>query len=222
MTRLHLYADESGNFDFSHGNGASKYFMLGTLMIDSEEKVAALQADLTQLHRQLQWDHSDKITGPFHACEDKQAVRDAVYDVLMEHDWWLDVTILQKTKAQPHLRVTQPTFYKYAWFYHFKYLAPRQISREDELLVVAGSVGTKKMRAAFHTAVSSVIAQCAPTTERRISCLDTGDQCLSAVDYALWAVQRKWELRDERSYKIVKDRVRTEFDLFAPGRIEYY
>lgn len=222
MTRLHLYADESGNFDFSRGRDATKYFMIGTLMIDAEDKVVALQRDLTDLHRRLQWEMPEKLTGPFHACEDKQAVRDAVFEVLMDHDWWLDVTILQKSKAQPHLRSTHPTFFKHAWYYHFKHLAPKYVNASDELLVVAGSVGTNKMRSAFHSAVTDVISQCAPTTERRINCLDTGDQCLSAVDYALWAVRRKWELRDERSYKIVSSRVRTEFDLFAWGRVDYY
>ena len=47
--RTYLYADESGNFDFSMNDGASRYFMLTTVALISH----AIVADLLDLMREL-------------------------------------------------------------------------------------------------------------------------------------------------------------------------
>jgi hypothetical protein len=61
---------------------------------------------------------------------------------------WVDATILEKSKAQPHLR-SEAHLYKMAWYLHFKYLA-RRIDASDRLFVAASSLGTKKARGALH------------------------------------------------------------------------
>lgn len=46
--RTCLYADESGNFDFSLNPGASRYFLLTTVALNSH----AIVADLPELRRE--------------------------------------------------------------------------------------------------------------------------------------------------------------------------
>lgn len=221
-----MFSDESGNFDFrDHARypGASRYFAVGTVMIDGDDAVHALEADLLALRRELAWNnvtHDDA----FHASEDPQAVRNAVFAVLNRHDFRVDVTLLEKSKAQPHLYLDDPTFYQYAWWFHFKYLAPRTFRPGDELMVVAAALGTRKMRAAFRSGVESVVTQCLDfRVPRQIGFWPVeSEPCLQVADYAVWAVTRAWEKGDDRALKQLGRKVRTQWDYFKWGADHYY
>ena len=78
-----------------------------------------------------------------HATEDQQAVRDRVYATLATHEFRVDATVFDKPKVRPQLRESEATFYKHAWFYHLKHLAPLVAQAGDELVVVAAALGTK-------------------------------------------------------------------------------
>ena len=42
------------------------------------------------------------------------------------------------------------------------------------------------------------------------------------ADYCCWAIYRKWEKGDLRSHDLIKNKIRSEFDMFAKGNIKYY
>lgn len=218
MARLYVYADESGDFNFSREPKASKYFVLTTVLLTD----LTVGDDLLALRRELAWRGVD-LPREFHATHDQQAVRDQVFQVIASHDFRVDVTILNKPKTKPYVRATATRFYKTAWFFHMKHIAPRIVAGGDELLVVAGSVGTKRKRKAFYGAVQDVIHQVSPSNSFQVAFWPAAvDPCLQVADYCCWAVQRKWEMSDERSYVIIKDRIRSEFDMFRIGTVEYY
>ena len=59
----------------------------------------------------------------FHATEDRNEVRSEVFDFISRNEGIrADATLLEKSKAQPHIRSSNDAFYKYAWFHHFKRL----------------------------------------------------------------------------------------------------
>jgi Protein of unknown function (DUF3800) len=225
MTRRYVFADESGNFDFrDHVRypGASRYFAVGTVMIEGDAAVQALDETLLQLKRDLAWNnvvHDDA----FHASVDAQAVRDAVFSAIAPHKFTVDVTLLEKSKSQPKLRVDEPTFYKYAWWFHFKHLAAN-FRPGDELLVVAASIGTKRRRNAFKDAVESVVRQCTDVrVPRQVAFWPVeAEPCLQVADYCVWAVGRAWEKGDDRAKSQIAGKVRTEWDYFQWGSIFYY
>ena len=45
---------------------------------------------------------------------------------------------------------------------------------------------------------------------------------LQVTDYCNWAVFRKWERGDSRSYDLVKGAIQSEFDIFRSGTRYYY
>jgi hypothetical protein len=136
-------------------------------------------------------------------------------------DCSVDATILEKSKAQPHLR-DEAHLYKMAWYLHFKYLA-RHIDVSDRLFVAASSLGTKKARGALHTAVDDVVRQFSPCRSHRVAFWPAdSDPCLQVADYCTWAIQRKWERADERSYALIAPKIRSEFDVWQLGKTEYY
>lgn len=217
MARVYVFADESGNFDFSKKRGASRYFILTTVTIPE----CAVGDELQKLRREMAW-RGVGLASEFHASVDSQDVRNEVFGLLQAHHFRVDVTVLDKTKAQPQTRISDERFYQTAWFLHFKYVAPRIASLYDELLVVSSSLGTNKGRAAFHAAVSSVARQVSGS-QCRVACwVCHSEPCLQVADYCCWAVQRKWESNDVRSYALIHDKIATEFEPFRFGKTVYY
>lgn len=216
--RKYLYADESGDFEFSSYHRASRYFILTTALIDDH----SIESAVLNLRRELAWE-GVKLPRPFHATEDEQAIRDRVFAVLSRYDFRIDATVLEKRKALPNIRSTEEKFYQYAWYYHMQYVARRVASRMDELLVIAASIGTNRKMRDFRYAVEDVMQQTAPTRALQVDMWPAAvDPCLQVADYCSWAIQRKWERGDERSYNLIKDKIWSEYDLFRAGNTLFY
>ena len=220
MGRVFIFADEAGCFTFEKKANVSKYFILNTVSMNS----CAVGDALARLRRDLAW--AQKPLGDyFHASTDKQEVRDAVFSEICKHDFLIQSTVMEKTKAQPQVRATKPRFYKTGWYFHFKHGAPHKVQKTDELMVVTASLGTRKERTAFEEAVQDVLRQTVPGLPYKANfCPSAVDPCLSVVDYCAWAIQRKWESgnRDVRSYDLIKDRITYEYDLWRHGSTHYY
>jgi Protein of unknown function (DUF3800) len=219
MERLHVFADESGNFDFSVKKGASRYFILTTVTVSDGHTLAA---DLRRLRYELAWAGND--VEAFHAMEDRLEVKRLVFERILRHELRIDATILEKRKAKPLLRSEDSTFYRYAWFYHLKHLLPRIGADSVETLVVAASVGTRSRRASFRDALRVVADQLGSPRQalRTAHWQAASDPCLQVADYCSWAIQRKWEQGDGRAFSLVEPLVASEFDLFARGDTCYY
>lgn len=226
MARKFLFADESGNFDFrdhTTNPGATRYFAVGTILFEEEEHRVALQRGLHDLRYDM-IRNGLPLDGAFHATEDKQVVRDGVFEVLARHEFTVDVTILEKAKAHPRIRRSDEGFYKHAWFYHLKYFADRSFQPDDDLTVICSTLGTKKRQRLFREAVEDVVTQCCDLRVKRrvVAHPCATDVCLQAADYALWAVMRDIEQGDDRSRRLIKDKIRSNFQLFGWGSKYYY
>jgi hypothetical protein len=227
VARKYLFADESGNFDFrdhTRYRGATQYFAVGTMTIEGTSTMHALAGDLGQLRYDL-LDKGHKLGTFFHASDDSPAVRQAVLDVMASHPMKIDVTILEKAKAQPKTRTSPAVFYKYAWYYNFKWFAPRYFKDGDDLTVVSAALGdSRRAKAAMQTAVNDVVNQCCDyNVKRRFAFWPTAsDMCLQAADYGLWAVMRDYERSDRVWKKIIESKVRSVYDLWAIGKTYYY
>lgn len=218
MSRKYVFADESGNFDFSRNASASRYFILVTLTLPD----CSIGQELLDLRRQLAWEGHGLET-EFHATEDKQIVRDRVFALLASRDFRIDVTVLEKSKAKPTIRFTDERFYQLAWFLHMKYVAPLVFEAGDEVLVIGASIGTRRQRSGFRRAVLDVARQVLPAARFQVgSWSAASDPCLQVADYCAWALQRKWERADDRSWRLIAPKIRTEFDAFAIGAVHYY
>lgn len=218
MARVSIFADESGNFDFSLRPGASRYFILTTVACADYSVGDAL----LQLRRQLAWEGLG-VNSEFHATTDSLDVRARVFALLRQHDFRVDATILEKAKAQPQTRTTDETFYQYAWYYHLRRLASRIVRPNDEMFVVGASLGTKKKRVLMHNAVRDVVRQVAPTVHYRTASWSADSEpCLQVADYCCWALSRKWERNNTSDYDLIASKVASEYDLWRTGTTRYY
>lgn len=218
MSHVYVFGDEAGNFDFSRGPGASRFFLLTTVtMLD-----CGIATALLDLRRQLAWDGLELKDG-FHATEDRQAVRDRVFRVLAGYEFRIDATILDKPKAEPQIRTSREAFYEIAWYHHLKYVAPILVKPGDELHLIAASLGSAAERRSFHNAIEGVVkTRMVNVTCRTAFWPAAVDPCIQVADYCSWAVQRKWEKGDCRSYDLIQDKIRSEYDVFERGTRLYY
>jgi Protein of unknown function (DUF3800) len=218
MANRYVFADEAGCFTFKKRDGASKYFLLCTVTTDD----CTLSHEPLHLRRELAV-AGDCERDKLHATGDPQAVRDQVYKLLEPHDFRIDATILEKSKAQPQTRVSEATFYQYAWFYHFKHIAPIISRGADKLLITAAALGTNKNRAAFKQAVNNTVQQVMLRQKWEVSFMESAkDPFLWVSDYCAWAIQRKIERNDSRSYVLLAGKLKTEFELWEHGTKHYY
>jgi hypothetical protein len=45
---------------------------------------------------------------------------------------------------------------------------------------------------------------------------------LWAADYCAWAIQRKWEMEDDRSHKLIAHTIKSEYDLWEVGQTHFF
>lgn len=218
MTSHFIFADEAGCFTFNRNQNVSRYFILCTVTtpsLSAGEELHRLRHTLVR--RKL------ALGDYFHATADEQATRDAVFGEIMKHDFRVQATICEKSKAQPQVRQSKARFYKYPWYYHFKHGIPKAIHKPTDLLVTAASIGTKKERETFINALSDVMQQTLGGVPWAVDFRPSQTDCsLQIADYCAWAIQRKWEKEDVRSYDLIKDRITYEYELWRHGTVHYY
>ena len=218
MARYHIFADEAGCFTFERRPNVSRYFILCTVSMHDCDVGNALVA----LRRDLAWE-AKPLRDYFHASEDKQSIRDAVLYTIMQHKFLIHATIMEKSKAQPQVRSSRARFYQYSWYYQFKHGVIPSIFPGSDVLITAASLGNKKERNSFINGIKDVMNQTIRGGKWHTDfCPANADPCLQVADYCAWAIQRKWEGKDERSYDIIKKKLVYEYELFKSGDKHYY
>lgn len=218
MPRLFIFADEAGCFAFKRAQNVSRYYIVCTVALPSCE----IGTKLLELRRQLAWEKA-QLGDYFHATTDKQNVRDAVFEIIRSEDFSIQATVMEKSKAQPQTRLSEDVFYKYGWWYHFMYSSGKYINNVEELMITVASIGTKKKRIAFEDAVRDVVRQKIRRKQWSAAFWPCQtDPCLQVADYCTWAIQRKWEMNDARSYDLIASKINYEYDLWARGTAHYY
>ena len=218
MPNKFIFADEAGCFTFKSKNGASRYFILCTVAATDwtiSDRLLAVRRNLAL--------GGDPDRDKLHATSDLQEVRNAVFEIIAQQDFRIDATIMEKSKALPRIRPDPQTFYRYAWYYHFKHIGPALAADCEKMLITAAALGEKKTKAAFKAGVNEPIQQIMARNRWEVAFHDScKDPLLWVADYCAWAIQKKWERDDTRSYDLIRERVRTEYDLFRTGRVHHY
>ena len=203
MARKYVFVDEAGDFAFTASG--SKYFILTSVTLEA----CTAGDELLELRRNLVWEGIE-IADAFHATTDVQAVRDRVFTLLSRHDFRVDATVFEKRRTPSHLR-SEEALYELAWYLHMRHVAPQVAARDDELMVVGASFSTRARRKALGHAVAGVVRRTATCAVARTAYWPAAsDPCLQIADYCCWAIQRKWERNDARSYVLIAGKIHSE------------
>ncbi len=216
---LYIFLDEGGNLDFSRGG--TKYFTLSSISLQRpfllDPKLHNLKFDILECGLDLE---------RFHAAEDRQAVRDLVFKVIQSHltTFRLDTLIVEKVKTGPALQPVE-FFYPRMLGYLLRHII-RQVSWQtlDEVIVITDTLPVAKKRDAIQKGIKQTLARMLPSgvKHRVLHHASQSSMGLQVADYCNWAIYRKWEKGDSRSYVLIQKALRSEYDIFEKGTTCYY
>jgi|SRR3989344_956102 len=217
MRKLYLFVDESGNFDFDATG--TKHFMLTVLCTTDPAKIAL---PLMELRYQLleETEPNKKMIDDtyFHATEDKQLVRDQVFTALTRVEaqhFRIDSVIARKKYVRQFLRENHDDFYKKLGGAVLKYAFNRaQWQGYEKIVVCFSSLFTNQRRKKIKESFSTILQKESPVPFTLHFAPTQAEFCNQAVDYFGWAIYRKYELGDTRSYDLIKIAIKSEFQIY--------
>jgi uncharacterized protein DUF3800 len=162
----------------------------------------------------------------FHATADKQVNRNAVVQVLAQHEGWhFAAVVIEKAKVYPELRVPHRFYPEFASSV-LKYVFHRHVEAETgTVLVCTDTLPVHERREAAEKAIKTACRQELPRGTRFESYHhpSASNAWLQVADYCSWAVFKKWERSDTRTYDLISHRLaEPELDALQHGAVRYY
>ena len=216
---LYVFLDEAGDFNFSLTG--TKFFTFTTITktrpFPWDTPLISLKYDLIEVGLDIEY---------FHAAEDRQAVRDKVFTIIGNNlgNLRIDSLVIEKRKTGPALQVLEK-FYPRMIGYLLRYvLDPKNLKDFSEVIVITDSIPVSRKREAVEKAVKQTLSKMLPTGTKYRVLHHASKSCvgLQIADYCNWAIFRKLERQDLRSYELIRSGIRSEFDIFRPGMKYYY
>ena len=216
---LYVFLDEAGDFNFSLTG--TRFFTFTTITktrpFSWDAPLMSLKYDLIEVGLDIEY---------FHAAEDRQAVRDQVFAIISNNltNLRIDSLIVEKRKTGFALQALEK-FYPSMIGYLLRYvLDPRNLKDFAEVIVITDSIPVSRKREAIEKAVKQTLSRMLPAGTKHRILHHASKSCvgLQIADYCNWAIFRKWERQDLRSYELIRSGLRSEFDIFKSGARLYY
>lgn len=221
MNYLYVFIDLSGNYDFS--KTGTEYLVLTSLLCtDISPGILELYA---LKHNSIAQGLDDLEY--FHAAEDRQAVRDKVFDIISSLDHLrIDSIIVEKRKTGPSLQPLE-RFYPMMIENLLKYpFDPKgiDVSGFDKVFIFMDrEASSRTEREALKKAVKLSLAQHLGGVPYVICMHHSGTHSyLQMADYCSWAIYVKWEKNEYRPYQKISKLIRSEFPIFTYGLAVWY
>ncbi|MCL5986915.1 MAG: DUF3800 domain-containing protein [Actinobacteria bacterium] len=219
MDDLFLFLDESGNYDFSVRG--TKYLVFACLTtVDPNFSIMELyekKHDFIKKGLPIEY---------FHASEDKQKVRDEIFGIIQKcNNFIIDSIVVEKRKVNPFIR-SMDKIYPMIYEYLVKYICQRYKKSDiKNIIIFTDRFPIKRNREIIEKVLKTNLKICIPKEVQSYCILHHDAKShyyLQIVDYCCWAVYRKWNNNDFRSYNLISDKISSEFDIFKSGNTNYY
>ncbi len=212
---LHLYIDESGNFDFEETG--TEHFIL-TILCSREP--AVIQEPLSVLYSKISLNTEPPLKlaacGFFHASEDRQAVRNEVVGVINNTNGHIriDSVIARKKYVSNYLRSNHHELYYKMGAAALKYASNRAgWQGYTSLQITFGHLFHGKKKREISEAFKRILDGQSLRYSLQFSPPDN-NFCSQIVDYFGWALYRKYERGDTRTYDQLKHWIVTEWSIY--------
>lgn len=217
MKTLYMFIDEAGDYEFTSEN--SKYLIWGAITIIGDPHF--LYIPFSQLKHELNTNGID--IDRFHASEQSQWIRNKVFNVLSNPQILFESNFVIVEKRKTNLSIRNPKIlYPKMASYLLQYIFSRY-SDMDKIIIFTDTLPIRRKRQAIEKALKENIRRLFGNKKFHIYHHSFRSNFgLQAIDYYAWAVFRKWERDDLRSYDLIKAKVNSEFDIFRSGAMVYY
>lgn len=217
MSTLHVHVDESGDFTFDPKG--SRYYVFTAAWTYHPQ---ALGNALTSLRFSL--NKSGANLSRFHACDDQQVHRNSVVDTLSaHHSWWFASIVVEKRKVNPAIRqpaTFYPKFLNSVLLFIFRGSLKPDTSR---VVIYTDRVPTDAKKSVVNKSVNDLCKRSLTIPYQVMHHSSESNSWLQVADYCSWAVCRKWQNGDNRTYDRLKSRLLApEMDVLRSGTTVYY
>ena len=203
LKHLYLFFDESGNLDF--GPNGTRYFLCGVLAVRDPWP---LMDELSNLRQQLF--RGSLIPACFHAAEDRQAVRNRVFDVIANVGGFKFFAGLSKKVDVPAKYRDAARFYTVMADFTLR-MALQHYPTAEPVYLITDYLPTRGKREAVVKGFKACLSTVLDGREYRIEHQSASAQgCIQVADYVNWALFKKWERGDQRSYDLIRNFVEHE------------
>lgn len=97
----------------------------------------------------------------------------------------------------------------------------RKLPESNYLQVIADKFDYRKKQKVIEKVCNSQLTKM--NRKYKLTYMDSKSNYeLQIVDYCCWAIYRKWQNEDTRSYNIIQSSIRSEFDIFRWGNNFFY
>jgi Protein of unknown function (DUF3800) len=218
LPTLHLHVDESGCFGFSpKGSG---FYVFGIAWTFDPEPLASA---ITRARFGLLKAGFDMRA--FHAHTDRQNHRDLFVKTITGFNTWnFAALVVEKRKVNPSIRAPE-IFYPKFLSSVLRFIFRGSIGKAaSSLMIFTDTIPVNKRRDAAEKAIKVACrAELGKIPFEIFHHPEESNSWIQVVDYCTWAVSRKWERKDTRTYLQILSRLHApELDALKDGTTLYY
>ncbi len=205
----YIFLDESGELGFD--DKSSKYFII-TLLACDEEELNAVRRIIKRVREKLIKKKVKKLP-ELKGNNSNDKIRREVLERLAKTRTEIFTIILDKTKVYEYLKEKKNKLYNY-----ISNLIINECSFDTKniCLVVDRSKPTRSLRADFDNYLKFKLKEKLSSCNLIIGHENSqNENCLQVLDFASWAIFRKYEHKDEEFYSIIKDKIIIKKEVFA-------
>jgi len=211
----YIFLDESGDlgFDWSKKK-TSKYFVITAMFVNDKNPVENIVKKIFKTMSKHDLKHHDDI---LHSYKEKPKTRIRLLNLLLKQDVSILTIYLNKKKVYTNLRNEKHVLYNYVTNILLDRIYTRKLIHiTGEIFLVAATRETNRfLNDNFKNYLENQVENKHKSKLKVWIKYPYEEKSLQIVDFASWAIFRKWEHADESYYEIIKSLVIEENPLFA-------
>lgn len=211
----YIFLDESGDLGFNFKKGRTSRFFVVTLLFVPDHK-RAIEKIVKKVHAGLAKKIKRRVS-VLHATKEKPITRQRLLRKLSESEAVVMAIYLNKDRVYTRLQDEKQVLYNYVTNILLDRIYTKKIIPTDRTIeLIASKRETNKF---FNQNFCDYLAQMAATnhgSNLTISIKTPNEEkSLQAVDFASWAIFRKYEYQDDTYYNYFKEIIIEENPLFG-------
>lgn len=209
----YIFLDESGDLGFNPKKQNSKYFVV-TFLFAQDKK--PLEKIAKKIHRNLRKKVKRLSGGILHSVKENPITRKRLLKLLAQEDCLIMAIYLNKSKVYSKLQDEKHVLYNYVINILLdRIMTKKLLDINKEITMVASKRETNKfLNANFKLYLQKQIANKHKLLIKIDIKMPSEEKSLQVVDFASWAIFRKYEKGDNLYYHLIKKMIIEESGLF--------
>jgi len=210
----YIFLDESGDLGFNFKKKkTSKVFVITCLFVENKKPIEKI---VRKTHSELKKKYKRRF-GILHAVKEKPIIRQRLLKRLSEKDCTIMTIYLNKKRVYTNLQNEKQVLYNYvANILLDRIYTKKLLPLAKNVLLVASRRETNKfLNRNFKNYLNNQILNRHKVNVKVLIKTPYEEKSLQAVDFASWAIFRKYEYGDDIYYNLIKNKIVEENPLFS-------